>query len=318
MLNHQRKTIGTLWLCIFLLGLAANSLSAQNRSTKEIRTTLIAGLDFVPEILEMIRQSLSRKITQPVSLAFLPVDKEFSESPRRRSEILLIENGIATAAIPLEYEPTPYFIDLVWVMLVRPQLGKIDGAMDSLENFGKSLLKLKSQNPHVYPWFESLYSSNTLLSFHKLFSEPAAAKGYEKDPFWQQDGMVRMLYRAMEQGLLNPLSVEADQALATKVFLAGDSQCFTVWVPVEFLDRPELVKETFGEAEIFAFPGKDAVRFPKMALRIWKTDEVTFSWAQPAVASSTLTFVEGDFAGDQAWLKSSSGAIYDMLIMGDF
>lgn len=314
MINQGKNSHLARLLMLILLFFIGRSSVAQ--VSPEVRTTLIAEIDFVPEILEMIRKSLSRKIARPVSLAFQPDGR--SESILRRPDLLLIEDGVATASLPLEFSPTPWHIDLVWVLAYRPENINFSTASPSLEDFGRVLLQLKAANPNVYPWFESLYSKETLLNFSKLFVEAKTKSGYEKLPFWQQSGMVKMLYRAMEQGLLNPLSVEADQALATKVFLAGDAQCFSIWVPLELLDNSWLVGETFGDAKITAFPGQGGKRFPGKVLRLWKHDEIMLNWNFTAPASSSLVLIDADYAVDHKWLKFEAERVYDRLIMGDF
>ncbi len=301
---------------LFLTLLFFIDFGAIAQVSPEARTTLIAEIDFVPEILEMIRKSLSRRIARPVSLAFQPDGR--SEYSSRRPDFLLIEDGVATASLPLEFSPTPWHIDLVWVLVYRNGNGNFSTVPPTLEEFGKFLLQLKAENPNVYPWFESLYSKETLLNFNKLFAEPRARSEYEKLPFWQQPGMVKMLYRAMEQGLLNPLSVEADQALATKVFLAGDTQCFTLWVPLEFLDNAWLVEEAFGRAKITAFPGDGEKRFPRKILRLWKHDEIMVNWNSATLVSSSPVLIDADYVVDRKWVKFEAEKAYDRLIMGDF
>lgn len=316
MIEKALKTTGPVFFCILMI--LSIPCQVTGIEQKEARTTLIAGIEFVPEILEMIRQSLQRKISRPVSLAYQPLEKDFSQVSRRGSEILLVEDGFATATIPLDYEPTDKEIELVWLMVFGEKFRNISGSMESLAGFGEALLTMKAENAQVYPWFESLYSPNTLLNFNKVFADSGSGKGYKKMDFWRQPDMVKMLYRAMEQGLLNPLSVEADQALAVKVFLAGDAQCFTVWVPAEFLQHPQLARSFFGEVELAAFPGKSVALMPRLSLRLWKTDESEIVWNETHLATSTINFIDGNFDKDQLWKQEKFGPIYDRLIMGDF
>lgn len=287
---------------------------------QQIKTTLIANIDFVPELLEMIRQSFCRQTGYQISLAFQPFEKKFPDTIVNKSKFLLIEEGAHTGNLPTEFIKTGFNLELAWVLVVKNELYNLLNQHFSLQAFNEALLKIKARNPHSYPWFDSMYSKTTLLHFLKIFGEPQKPGNYEQTPFWQQPGAIRMLYRAMEEGLLNPLSVEADQMLATKVFLAGDSLCFSTLVPIEFLKDQNLVEEIYGQSKVIPFPDYGQQKVLRIRLNLWKIDGLDFSPPDPTTAteSALFNFCDINYLAEQQWFKEGFSQNYDQLIMGEF
>lgn len=307
----------SLILILFLLG--EKDASAQQQSIP--RVLMVSRIDFVPEILDMVRKSLMRKASEPVSLAFQPLSKDLKLDFGEKSTHLLLEDGIPTDNIAEKFEKTSCCISLIWTLIAKKDFyEQLSSQKITLENFGKALVERKKSFPHVYPWFESLYSKSTFLNFYSVFGKHKKSNLTQEVPFWQHKGAIRILYRAMEQGLLNPLSVEADQLLATNVFLAGDSVCFTFWVPIEFLDEHSLVLDALGDVVLLPFPGiSKSSSFPRITFHLWKrknTNEIECHG--DSSDPEGYIFSTRNFLQDFNWMEEHFSEAYDMLIMGDF
>jgi hypothetical protein len=288
------------------------------------RVVMVSTLDFVPEILEMVRKNFVRKIAKNASLVFHPFEKEFQQNIDARSSYLLLEEGMPSDQLSHDFVKTGNSFRLVWLLVARHQfLEEMNGENLTLEKFGQALLARKKKVSHVYPWFESLYSKNTLLNLFLLLGTAEKNRSLSDKPFWEQKGAIRILYRAMEEGLLNPLSVEADQLLSTNVFLAGDSICTTLWVPEEFLYDSTLARESLGDARLIPFPDQNgSLAVPRKTFWLWQKKSIEKSelFVNPELASCSykVKYLDRKFSQDLDWMESEFSQAYDMLIMGDF
>ncbi|MEW6712004.1 MAG: hypothetical protein AB1403_19430 [Candidatus Riflebacteria bacterium] len=309
----------SLLLAVIAVSLDFQTLIAQEYPEAELKSTLIASIDFVPEVLEMVRRELSEQTGRGVSLIFQPAEPGSAEVPERKPQAILIEKGLIIPEKLQDYNKSPVKIELVWVMVFHSSIWQLIGNELTPESFGKALLQHKEKHPFFFPWFESLFSKHSLLNFCQNFSNCSARGKYEKKPFWQQSGAIRLLYRAMEEGLLNPLSVEADQMLACKVFTAGDSVCFSMWVPIKWLSAPEQVKRFFGDARVGVFKVNDRRLLPRLSLDLW----LEKGFDLPLTASETIALegyevIEAGIEKKRDWFRQDFSKAYDQLIMGDF
>ncbi|MFZ5951797.1 MAG: hypothetical protein ACOYXC_13890 [Candidatus Rifleibacteriota bacterium] len=313
--------IFSLLLAIIAVFSNFQTVMAQELPETELKSTLIASIDFVPEVLEMVRRELSEQTRRGVSLIFQPAEPDFAVVPERKPQAILIEEGLITPENLQDYNKSPVKIELVWVMIFHSSILPLIGDELTPESFGKALLQYKKKHPFFFPWFESLFSKHSLLNFCLNFSNCNTKEKYEKKPFWQQSGAIRLLYRAMEEGLLNPLSVEADQMLACKVFSAGDSVCFSMWVPIKWLNSPELVKRVFGDARIGVFKLNEHRLLPRLSLELWLDKSSALSLVASETACPALEkyeIIEAGHEKKRAWFKKGFSEAYDSLIMGDF
>lgn len=314
-----KRNNGKLLLSIWLLALLIASAHAQT-ANEALRAELVSSIDFVPEILEMIRRHISSKLSRRISLIFHPVDRELQEVIEPRTSILLLEQGFSDSLIKEKYHDSGMHIRLAWVLVGKKEFfAEFKGKDYNLETFSNVLQHKKAQSPDTFPWFESLCSKNTLLNFSRIF--PVSQGKLTPRPFYEQRGLIKILYRAMEEGLLNPLSVEADQLLATKVFVANDSFCFTCWVPLDYLLDEKLVHQAFGDAEVRPFPNQSGTaEIPVLNLQIWVRNDIEQQIASDTLELdfSNLVVLNRDFVSDREWMQKQFPAIYDMLIMGEF
>jgi hypothetical protein len=285
------------------------------------RVIFISRVDFVPEILEMVRFSLGNRTGQEISLIYHPFNEKLKIEGNLKNSYLLVEKGFEKQLELKNYEPVDMALQLAWVVVTRQKLfNLLDRPNVNLENFGKALIKLKSESPYSYPWFEAIYSKDTLYNFYLTLSEKKTSSSAAKTPFWQQKNAAGVLCRAMEQGLLNPLSVEADQTLSTKVFLASDSVCFTSWIPIEFLTNSKIVAGFFPDSAVIPFPGRDGPAVvPVLSFSLWQrrsVEKIEFK-NQPRKDIIGMTFSNQNLEPYLEWINKEFSIQYDRLIMGD-
>ncbi|GAB4267037.1 MAG: hypothetical protein Kow0029_01250 [Candidatus Rifleibacteriota bacterium] len=298
-------------------------MSAANPNLADsFRAIMISQIDFVPEVLELVRKSFSLNTSANITLIFQPFEANRSIQPDHNSSLLLIEEGIDTDNIDNDFEKLDLKMSLAWVMVARADFFAENLRKVTLKDFAESLSRLKKESPYTYPWFESLYSKNTLLNFSIVWGEEKRFGPIKSLPFWQQPGAVRSLYRAMEEGLLNPLSVESDQLLAAKVFMAGDSSCFSLWVPVGLLGNEKLISEVLGKKVcVFPLPTKDGNEIiPRLDFAMWKrksAEDIEFNDLQGNVTAS-YSFKLRSHENSLSWMNKNYLKAYDQLIMGEF
>ncbi|MGM0600645.1 MAG: hypothetical protein ACQETH_12615, partial [Candidatus Rifleibacteriota bacterium] len=237
------------------------------------RVEMVSTLDFVAEMLEMVKFNLIPPESENLTLIFQPWIKNSSIKIDKRTNFVLLQEGISRADIKSDFVETSQKVDLVWLMLVKEEFYRqLDSKEVNLLNFFHILESDFCKNNYKYPWFESLYSKNTLLNFINVLGEAKNRGTNKKKSFARQDGAIKILYRAIEEGVLNPLSLEASQQLALSVFRANDSVCCTLWVPYDLLISDARAYHSIaGEFEVIAFPRPDGKAvLPKIRFNLWK------------------------------------------------
>ncbi len=277
---------------------------------------LISRLDFAPILLEMISHELQHQTGRQFSLTVQPVNASFSADLK---SFLLIESGVPT--IPQGFEKTGVSIRLVWGLAVRKSIAHLlENRQPDLETFSKILQELKKNDPTRFPWFESLLSNNTLRNFCLLFGRKTGP-GNQTQPFWKQPCAASMLFKAIEAELLNPLSVEADLALAMEVFEAGDAMFVSQWVPeCAFASRSEDLP-ALKDGIIIPFPlPRGKVLLPAITLHLMKPTGLEFAFRNDDSRHSEthqLELLSLDYASETAWIEKHGAENYDALIVGD-
>jgi hypothetical protein len=300
-------------------------ISPKPSMAETTRIEMISTLDFVAEVLEMVKLNLIPSQTRNLTLIFQPWVKNNPGNIDRRTDFILLQEGIQNDKIIEDFAATGQKIDLVWVLLVKKRLyEQLNGARLDLLSFSHALQSDFCKNNYKYPWFESLYSKNTLLNFIKVLGEAKKSGINKNKTFARQDGAIKILYRAIEDGILNPLSLEASQQLALNVFRANDSVCCTLWVPYDLLVADDQAYHSIaGDFKVLAFPraeGKAVI--PKISFSLWKRKNTRAALRIKVVEKthkkSDWEFIEPDIFKDAQWIEAKFAQTYDRLIMGDF
>lgn len=319
--NLIKKLLLTFLLLLMwsFAGVAAQTTSASN---DPCRIIMISRIDFVPEVLEMVHRSIKRRTRQSISLVYHPFKQNLDIDGDFRNSYLLIEKGFEHKYNLQNFSPTDMALQLVWVLIAKKDFAtKIDQNNFNLASFGQALKEQKNQASHTYPWFEALYTKDTLLNITTTLNAPPIATFSQDEHFWQQKEAVGVLCKAMEHGLLNPLSVEADQILATKVFLAADSVCFTSWVPIEVLSSKAFMDDNFSNSVIMPFPNHSgAGETPRISFALWQRNGVEQIEFKDMDFANIVgyRFAQANIDTYFAWLQNDFSQLYDRLIMGDY
>ncbi len=291
-----------------------------------IKVSLVSRLEFAPELLDLIRNSLSQKLGAPCTLFFQPIEEIASFSPHKNFNQILVESGIPENLLPPGFYKGNDYLELVWLLSVSGNAyAKIKGGSLSTREFVELLAELKTRNPHKFPWFEPLCSKVTLRNFCRLFTEKADAripKNSVVKPLWLENQAIAFLYRAIESEYLNPWSVEADAAMAASVFAAGDADFSTCWIPLEYLLQQQNREEKPGKTWFIPFPafaGEGLV--PRIRLNLWLSQPLERPENRsesPGLPVASYSFIDLDYGEDMNWIKKNFSNKYDSLIMGDF
>ncbi len=300
------------------------SQPAPNKSV--VKVSLVSRLEFAPELLDLIRNSLSQKLGAPCTLFFQPIEDIASFSPDNNLNQILVESGIPENVLPPGFYKGNDHIDLVWLLSVSGNASaKIKGESLNTREFVELLAELKTRNPHKFPWFEPLCSKVTLRNFFRLFSETLDAEPHKKSPvkpLWLENHAIAFLYRAIESEYLNPWSVEADAAMAASVFAAGDADFSTCWIPLEYLLQQQNREEKPGKTLFIPFPASDGGGLiPRIRLNLWERQPLERTENKidsPGLPVASYSFIDLEYVEDMDWIKKNFSNKYDSLIMGDF
>ncbi|PKL50272.1 MAG: hypothetical protein CVV42_03185 [Candidatus Riflebacteria bacterium HGW-Riflebacteria-2] len=291
------------------------------------RVFLCSRLEFTPALLDMLRRSFARRLSLNDTIILQPVENTGNLSREASGSLILVEHGMDTSLLPEGYRKSNAHIDLVWALVASLRIPglPIDQAVDG-ERFVVLLRELKKQSPDSYPWFEALSSKVTLRNFDVLFAGIAGQKdagqapaSATEKPFWQESDSIIYLYRAIEEHLLNPFSIEADLGLAMNVFEADDAMFVSQWIPAEFLDDERLCRENLGKVRLLPFPVLGNSRYPRIRLCLYSQATVaSASYQEDAGAVPDERFIDLDYIADMEWIEKKSSDRYDALIIGGF
>lgn len=310
-----------LLLLLFLQQMLAVPLPAATR------VFLCSRLEFTPALLDMLRRSFSRKLKIADTIILQPVENLADVARDASGSLILIENGMEKSFLPEGYVAVGMHLDLVWAMVASLRMPglSLDKALNG-EQFVMLLRELKRQAPDRYPWFESLNSRVTLRNFDLLFAAAnsqtgvgtKSASGADKDALWLQPDSIVYLYRAIEEHLLNPFSIEADLGLAMNVFEADDAWFVSQWVLADFLDNERLCRENLGKVRLLPLPIFNNSRYPRLRLCLYSPVSAGFQPVADECQMADDNFIALDYQVDMEWIEKKSADKYDALIMGGF
>ena len=317
----KQKAIGAalMRISIYLLFLAAfNCWPATGSAQNATEVTLLSRIDFAPNLLDMISFELQQQTGKQFSMIVQPVNASFTAN---QHGFLLVEQGIDQAKLPDKIEKTGCKVRLVWGLAVNKSIAHLfKNRKPDLETFGKVLLELKKNDPARFPWFEGLLSNNTLRNFCMLFGEKAGRARPEL-PFWKQPCAPSLLYKAIEDELLNPFSVEADLSLAMEVFAAGDAMFVSQWVPECAFSETDAKLPMLKNGFVIPFPMPESSgKLPVIELHLMKPQATAFiASGTPDMVNHAITgeLLPLNFASESSWIEKHAAKNYDALIVGD-
>jgi len=299
-----------------MLFLIAMLFAVQNPATARVEKTYRIGIasriEFAPLVLDMVREELSKKLLSfPATLSFIAPDDFQKPDFNPDFDCILVENGLSTEHVSSSFRNSGINIVMAWVLAVRGDAVKLtSGRISNLQDFVDILKKLRSDSPYKFPWFEPLCSRAVMRNFCHIIGEASSDSS--------KRGAIGFLYQCIEEELLNPMSVEADLALANSVFHANDTFFSSTWVPLaRFFRNADLE----NDIQFLPFPDvAGQARLPVITLELWQKQSL------PAIASYGVSlpddvskdFLELDLASDSRWFNEKYQEQYDRLIMGDF
>lgn len=320
-MTKKTSTMRLLLLLLFLQQMMAVSLPAATR------VFLCSRLEFTPALLDMLRRSFSRKLGIADTIILQPVENLANVAHDASGSLILIENGMEKAFLPEHYVAVDMHLDLVWAMVASLRMPglSLDQSLNG-EQFVALLRELKRQAPDRYPWFESLNSRVTLRNFDLLFAAAASQAGVgtksavdtDKAALWLQSDSIVYLYRAIEEHLLNPFSIEADLGMAMNVFEADDAWFVSQWVPADFLDDERLCRENLGKVRLLPLPIFNNSRYPRLRLCLYSLPSAALKPAEDVCRPADENFIDLNYQIDMEWIEKKSADKYDALIMGGF
>ncbi len=326
-----------IWFLPLALAVLVFLLFGEGYSEESVQVIMPCRFNLVPWTLDSIRKILARDLEHPVSLIIRPITGPNPTEDFATDTFYLLEEGFSDGMRQAGLASSSWELDLYWVLACnKDYMPAVASAPPSdLNGFFALLRKVREKNPEMFPWFESLYSANTVLRLKRSFE---ADEGEESTTMAVPVGSgttrrfrrspIRILHAALDAKFLNPLSIEADEGMAFDVFEARDTVFSTLWVTDEFFESPlstGIVSSLTREIGFFPFPCvKGSPRIPRTRFTLW-------AFGSPARgplpkrsagrgASPEKGFGFEDLMGkdELRWQKKSFGSFYDRLVQGEF
>ncbi len=307
------RSLGCRVLCrVAALGLAlawcCGSLPALGAPVGET-VVLPSRVNLVPWVLDAVRRILERGLNRTIALSVRPAAGFSADEPGLERSWLLLEDGDPP---PVGREATGLRLSLHWVLGVRADLlaPVASAGPTTLSEFREILVRLRARPAPVFPWFESLYSPMTLRCFEVAWATGVPEQGFTALPFLQH---------ALDQKLLNPFSIDADEALAFDVFEAGDTVFATMWVPGEALPVGSLLRGTLTRALFMPLPGPQGpAPVPRLDFTLWTPVGRAAPVLAPGVITASAPFVARPLEArlDERWIRFAFPEAYDRLVRG--
>ena len=211
-----------------------------------------------------------------------------------------------------------------WTNFTESEVSLEDGKIKNLADFEKLLEKTKQLKPSMFPWFEAIFSKNTVLNINSVLSQSSSISSTSQETkyFWNCKKAVEILHKAMTKELLNPLSLESDELLAFDVFRSEDCIATSFWVPVNYLIDPKMAVSYLGKVVLMPFPTQNGQGIiPKVTFNIWQNinDKITPAISNLApIGHDNFKFLECNYKKDLNWINQNYIEQYDQLVIGDF
>jgi|GEM_PF-818737 len=311
-------------IVVFLLAVFPRASFA---ATEALQIVIPSRLPLLPKTLDTLRRKLNHDLKHKVSLSFRQISTAFTPDDVSSGTLILAEEGFIPDPAKFDLRKTNWRITFVWVLAVKEDMlsNIASSCPGDLDSFMGQLAELKKIHPESFPWFESLNSPNTMLRLERAMSPNGdnrstfvsvheAASGTFKNA-------VKVLQKALDEKLLNPLSLEADETLSCEVYEAGDSVFSSMWMFEDFLASGPRLLVAFKNTLFFPFPGPDGkTSLPKIKFHLWVPSKILEIASDNIKLSSTAEakeIGECDFAQETAWIKENFSMLYDELLRGE-
>ena len=311
-------------LVSLLLGILLSFFSLPSLPAATIWVVTRAELG--PWALEALQHRLEQQLGAGMSVTFRKVNGERSLDEIPSGTWILGEPESPEITGLTGFASTPLRQDLWWMLGVwRSQVERHAGVtlpLADLQTFIEVCRSSRGRVSDAFPWFQGLYDPGTL---HRL--EDVLGRGTPSTTasnVLQKGGLLAILNLAVEENLLNPLSLEADSSLAFEVFEAGDCAFSGMWVLPSMVREDSALRRRLPDLHFQAFPGP-AGEAPVacISLRLFVPEAVIASWpttltaeALPSTRTVNLSPVMSQV--EQDWEKKQFPKLYNRLIRGDF
>jgi len=257
-----------------------------------------------PWLLDSIKSDLNQAFGRQVSLEVFQTHSLILKDSVPEKAYVLAEKGVFAAGFETNFSEKPAVISLIWGLGLRmPEMS--EAASDTPKNwndFMEIARKLKARKVGCYPWFESLSCPSTLLHLRERFS---------------QESFQQSIFSSFDEGILNPLSLEADQTLAFEVLESGDCVFSTLWANLSLAKNDENISFFGGKVRVIPFPGAEkSGSFPRVDLHIFvpKSVEEKFDWKYPSPDNFMRNTLPCDVRTEFDWAEKIFPQVYNFLI----
>lgn len=280
----------------------------------------LSRTNFPAWIFDSLRTRLQRDLKQTVNLLVLPASGPVSIEAIASSGYCLLEVGTSPGEVPGNWTLTPFSYSLLWVLAIREKENSQAEFQPprNLEEFMAQCENWKKENPQKFPWFDSLFSPTTLLRIQRAVEGPASS-----------GAVIPLLQKALQDKILNPLSMEADESLAYEVLDGEDCLFSSQWIPQDFLFDPPLLSKNPAGFRFAPFPGKIR-EVPRITFRLYDLGNVKETKSGPSGPDlpepdgesvspwTDAPFAECRFPEEARWIESEFTILYRTLVKAGY
>ncbi len=286
---------------------------------------VVSRAELNPWALEELQHELERRLGMPMSVTFRKIsgDRNLDEIPS--GTWLLTEVDDEDPLVLPGLMPLPLVVELRWMLgLWRTpleEIGETSLPIPNLAAFLAACRRLRSRSPSTFPWFQGLYDPGMLCRLEEALGKSLPRANVRLPG---SGGLLATLNLAVEENLLNPLSLEADSALAFEVFEAGDCVMTGMWVLPSMLSAESALRRRLPDLVFQPFPrptGEPQV--PMLSLRLFAPEGVTVAPGSPvsavgAGAASDARLLPVQVRQDREWERRQYLKLYNRLIRGEY
>jgi len=221
--------------------------------------------------------------------------------------------------------PLPLTVELRWMLSLwrtpLEQTGEISLPIADLPSFLATCRLLRSRSPSTFPWFQGLYDPGTLCRLEEALGK---SRLQTRGSGSGAGGLLAVLNLAVEENLLNPLSLEADSALAFEVFEAGDCVMTGMWVLPSMVAPTSTLRQRLPTLAFQPFPRPiGGAQVPSLSLRLFAPEALipqiaSESFEVDQMSASATRIMRVQVRDDRDWEKQQYPQLYNRLIRGEY
>lgn len=325
MLNMKKTSLSFLRVLfisfVMLLSYASDPVisNTPGKPDASVEILMVSRLALPARVLDFTRQIIGNILNKRVTMTISNVSSQSGMVRPLFEKLILLEDGMEESKITRGMIKTSIKLDFGWVLALNPRMLEKAACKVpvDLSSFLDVLKVLKARQPEKFPWFESLYSPNTLARFDYAFAgNSSSEQGSEK--------MLDFIHDALNAGIMNPLSIEADESLAFDVFEAGDTVFASMWLPIVSLAKGSELRSFLNDPLLTTFPTLSKMAcLPVIRLHLWcmESDAENFISCGSSSGSSAADVRQYEDVCDSKqeleWMEKRFPELYDALVMGE-